>query len=193
MAELSESFTDRMGEASHRGAEVKTWVAQGPGDNAYGLKHKVCSPNFASPYIAHYTLSSNQTHLVRLLEDWSQKSMQNGHEIATQMRALDSQLLETQNQLSRIHNDAYWSKLDEQLSTVSLKVQQMSKRHTIIESLRYERMEVRHGAIKDAHRMTSDWIFDSGIGYAEWLQNGSGVYWITGKPGKLSALVSMFV
>jgi hypothetical protein len=62
-------------------------------------------------------------------------------------------------------------------------------------------MQVRQDAIKIAHRRTFDWIFNSQqlpcsdhrskIAFTEWLENGSGIYWVTGKPGKLSVLLCL--
>lgn len=146
-------------------------------------------------------LSDNVFHLLGLVEKWKNRNVEAGYKTTEQIRALDIQLQDVQKQLSHIHNDGYWKNLHDHFSRISSKVQQMSKCHTIIESLRYDCIQVRQDAIKIAHRRTFDWIFNSQqlqcsdrrskIAFTEWLQNGSGIYWVTGKPGKLSVLVCL--
>jgi hypothetical protein len=90
----------------------------------------------------------------------------------------------------RVQNDDRWLPLFEQLSKITLKVHDVSQAHTIIASLRYENMELRHEAIKNAFSKTFDWIYsppgDSqlNVNLVDWLRSGDGVYWVTGKPGR---------
>ena len=72
------------------------------------------------------------------------------------------------------------------------------KTYAILESLTFSSMTVRHSKIVKAHRETFKWVFmrDSlseadprrKVGFSDWLKNGAGVYWITGKPGKQESI-----
>ena len=59
-----------------------------------------------------------------------------------------------------------------------------------LSQLRYEGMPDRHERITKAHKKTFDWIYQglevsngSWSNFVEWLENGVGPYWITGKAG----------
>jgi hypothetical protein len=137
--------------------------------------------------------SNNLAHLLQQLENWKKENEQAGYKITSQIQALDSQLRDVERHTGAFHDD-YWTKLYDTFTRVQTEVQQLSRRHTIIQTLRYECMEVRNEAIKEAHTMTFDWIFtpseSQGLSqnltsaFTEWLRFGSGVYWVTGKPGK---------
>lgn len=62
----------------------------------------------------------------------------------------------------------------------------------IVASLNYDSRPVRHGSVPQAHKNTFQWAFDSHLSH--WLRSGSGIFWISGKPGsgKVS-LVSIYV
>jgi hypothetical protein len=122
--------------------------------------------------------------------------VQANYKITDQIRALDIQLNDINSRTTRIFDTDYWKKLYGLLSKVLTEVRQLSHSHTLIQSLRYECMEIRNNAIKDAHKKTFDWIFapfaaeDSGGTYSSfthWLQSDGGTYWVTGKPGKAVA------
>ncbi|KAK3695911.1 hypothetical protein LTR37_018266 [Vermiconidia calcicola] len=60
----------------------------------------------------------------------------------------------------------------------------------ILEWLCFARMEARRDAIKERHRKTFEWVFDSTrtvrgspLGFVQWAVEGSGIYWIKGKAG----------
>lgn len=133
--------------------------------------------------------------------------MQAEYEITAQIQALDLQLQATQARVLNLQGDTYWKRLQDCFSQLSSEIHQVSQSHAIIASLRYECMHTRQSAIRDAHKKTFSWLYShddldslddldgldnadsldaqSGTGFAEWLQDGSGIYWITGKPGEL--------
>jgi hypothetical protein len=141
-----------------------------------------------------YGNSHDQARLMDLLVEWEKNNAKIGYEITQDIRGLDSRLQRVQRNLVHVQNDDRWTKLYDHLSEVTVKVQQVSRTHTIIASLRYEYMELRHETIHDTYRTTFDWIYRSDspipddprsqIGFVKWLRHGTGVYWITGKPGK---------
>lgn len=51
----------------------------------------------------------------------------------------------------------------------------------VIASLNYDCRPVRHGAIPRAHKDTLHWAFNSQL--SDWLQSGSGIFWVSGKAG----------
>ncbi|KAH3911383.1 hypothetical protein HBI56_104700 [Parastagonospora nodorum] len=135
-----------------------------------------------------------QIHLSKLVQEWRKQNERSGYQITNQIQALDTQLsIIKQHSAGLSFDHEYWKKLHDMLFKVSYEVRQVSHGHTILQSLRYECMETRMEAIKEAHQRTFDWIFDINMGqlaglhrtipFTEWLQSGSGIYWVTGKPG----------
>ncbi|KAH7394877.1 hypothetical protein DE146DRAFT_615545 [Phaeosphaeria sp. MPI-PUGE-AT-0046c] len=137
--------------------------------------------------------SENQAHVRHMLENWKNHVLQAEQSITTQIMDLDTKLREIQEDNARAFNEDDRTKLYDLCTKVQVEVQELSRRDIIIQSLRYESMEVRNDTIKNAHERTFDWMFattDSQgatprqtSGFAEWLQRGTGIYWITGKPG----------
>jgi len=130
-----------------------------------------------------------------LLEAWKKKNMQTGYEITAQIQKLDVQLQATQRSISDHCSDVISKTFHDQFSRLSSRVHQVSRSHMIIASLRYDCMEIRQSAIKDAHIRTFAWMYsheetDSPTSrpntrFTQWLQRDNGIYWITGKPGNV--------
>jgi hypothetical protein len=71
---------------------------------------------------------------------------------------------------------------------------------SLLESLRFETMTFRHEAIPDAHKRTFEWIFEdsksphkSWGSFCKWLESGTGVFWINGKPGSGKSTLMRFI
>jgi len=81
----------------------------------------------------------------------------------------------------------------QKLQEASVKGKESSASTSILNSLCFKSMNVRHSQITEAHRATFDWILDPPelpandpryhIKFKQWLQSGTGIYWISGKPG----------
>jgi hypothetical protein len=64
-------------------------------------------------------------------------------------------------------------------------------RDEILESLRYDAINLRYEAVPEAHEQTFAWILQPNHGetesewsdFAQWLQEGEGIFWINGKAG----------
>jgi hypothetical protein len=62
-------------------------------------------------------------------------------------------------------------------------------RDRIRNSLMFQSMSERHEEILEAHKHTFKWVYDrpskddSWSSFSEWLELGSGIYWMRGKPG----------
>ncbi|ROW04506.1 hypothetical protein VMCG_05045 [Cytospora schulzeri] len=69
------------------------------------------------------------------------------------------------------------------------------KKEKILRTLHYDQLWDREYSITDAHTKTFQWIFGahSAFKFREWLQEESGIYWITGKPGSGKSTLMKFV
>ena len=69
----------------------------------------------------------------------------------------------------------------------------------VLDSLRFRTIDVRRAEIKVAHSSTFEWIFDSSspetkkLGFASWLEEGQGSFWISGKPGSGKSTLCKFL
>jgi hypothetical protein len=139
----------------------------------------------------------NQTH--GMLKELQRCSIENNLEASDRLASIASSLYSIDKCFSNLHSDIPLEKLGKSFSRYSSDVGAMSQVNSILNSLRFETMMVRHSNIADAHQRTFDWIFSteslpakdprSKIAFSSWLQHGGGIYWITGKPGILSGLV----
>ena len=94
------------------------------------------------------------------------------------------------------------SQLSSNLRKLSETGEQSARESRILESLYYNRMEARQANIIDAHAQTFEWILDphqlsrgltSKDNFLEWLTNGSGIFWITGKAGSGKSTLMKFL
>ncbi|KAI4643120.1 hypothetical protein J4E93_007189 [Alternaria ventricosa] len=137
----------------------------------------------------------NQVQLVDLLDDFKVQNRRLGYRITSQIQALDSQLQGIQKDVSTLRGNGVWGTLNDAFSGFSSEVHLVSRCHVLIASLRYDFMQVRQSAIRDAHTRTFAWMYSpgmrdtlvlqSGTGFTQWLQRSSGIYWVTGKPDGL--------
>ncbi|KAH8892335.1 hypothetical protein GQ53DRAFT_841100 [Thozetella sp. PMI_491] len=59
---------------------------------------------------------------------------------------------------------------------------------------RFEAIAQAHRSIEDSRRSTYDWIFQPGkVGFAEWLQDKGGLFWINGKAGSGKSTLMKFI
>ncbi|KAH9236527.1 hypothetical protein K456DRAFT_1736659 [Colletotrichum gloeosporioides 23] len=66
---------------------------------------------------------------------------------------------------------------------------------TILESLHFTQIKERQNEIPKAHKDTFEWIFrdDTPGQFSRWLQESSGIFWITGKPGSGKSTLMKFI
>ncbi|KAI0444290.1 hypothetical protein F4803DRAFT_512023 [Xylaria telfairii] len=86
--------------------------------------------------------------------------------------------------------------LTEKVSQLALTERSLVREEAMLGSLDYAQRPVRHETIPDAYKRTFSWIFDRGPtshGFAEWLESGNGIYWITGKPGSGKSTLMKYV
>jgi hypothetical protein len=119
------------------------------------------------------------------------------------------QLKETCKQIDSARTDAIHSLIDSvqmikqrasELTAASLEKIEHGLRETrkekekyereqrVLDSLRFHTMHDRYYNIAEAHRKTFEWVFDPDstrckVTLKDWLVSGTGIYWISGKPG----------
>ena len=71
---------------------------------------------------------------------------------------------------------------------------------SILEALRFRAITHRHASIEEAHRQTFQWIYEPPSrdqnpwdDFSQWLKNGLGCYWISGKAGSGKSTLMKFV
>lgn len=64
----------------------------------------------------------------------------------------------------------------------------------VIRSLNYQARKLRHDDIEDAHIRTFQWVFGSPHDQLlSWLESGTGIFWVSGKPGSGKSTLMKFI
>ncbi|KAM7222960.1 hypothetical protein V8F06_001516 [Rhypophila decipiens] len=78
--------------------------------------------------------------------------------------------------------------------------ERMKAEQNILSSLHYTKRHFRHEAIPKAHQQTFGWVFTSqddahlgGGNLLKWFRKGSGIFWVSGKPGSGKSTFLKFV
>jgi hypothetical protein len=70
---------------------------------------------------------------------------------------------------------------------------------SVLASLTFEGMTRRLEEVSDAHEVTFDWVFQDNsqrffcANFADWLESGSGIYWVNGKAGSGKSTLMKFI
>lgn len=85
------------------------------------------------------------------------------------------------------------------LAKVQLSERDMVREQEVLGSLYYEHYSERYRSILPAHKNTFSWVFNpantlgEGKRLLQWLRQGRGVFWITGKPGSGKSTMMKFL
>lgn len=85
------------------------------------------------------------------------------------------------------------------MAKVKLSERDMVREQEVLRSLSYEHYLDRYQSIAPAHKRTFSWVFNpantssEGKRLAQWLRQGQGVFWITGKPGSGKSTMMKFL
>jgi hypothetical protein len=85
------------------------------------------------------------------------------------------------------------------MAKVKLSERDMVREQEVLRSLSYEHYLDRYQSIAPAHKRTFSWVFNTantsseGKQLAQWLRQGQGVFWITGKPGSGKSTMMKFL
>lgn len=128
-----------------------------------------------------------------MLTDLRNENLQSGLDMTNNIQRISTELQSVEQCLLRLDHNETLSDLQKNFAKFATNVHNLSRDHQVLKSLMFNSMTVRHANIIDAHAKTFDWIFRSHvlpetdirstIGFSDWLRNGEGAYWITGKPG----------
>ncbi|KAK8131924.1 hypothetical protein PG999_000097 [Apiospora kogelbergensis] len=102
-------------------------------------------------------------------------------------------------------NEVLLESLRHQLALINAKSdRRWMLEHSIVETLHYDALYVRHDSIPDAHVKTFHWILERRARnkrgavqprstFLTWLTKGDGLYWISGKPGSGKSTLMKFI
>ncbi|KAI0377722.1 hypothetical protein F5Y04DRAFT_171797 [Hypomontagnella monticulosa] len=90
--------------------------------------------------------------------------------------------------------------LEKRMAELSLAAAEISRQQDIILSLDFDQRPIRYNRIPEAHRKTFDWIYGRRnkqkkpkCELLRWLKTGSGIFWVSGKPGSGKSTFMKFV
>ncbi|KAF9766019.1 hypothetical protein IL306_001611 [Fusarium sp. DS 682] len=89
------------------------------------------------------------------------------------------------------------SEIEKQLSSLAIAEKDITKQQSILQSLTFAHRSARHAGITDAHIKTFEWMFKGdgvcGGCFLNWLKNGNGIFWVSGKPGSGKSTLMKFI
>lgn len=89
--------------------------------------------------------------------------------------------------------------LKEKLQSLCLSEIDVKKQQSIMESLTFESRPVRHTQIAEHHEKTFEWALttnqDSTVGASigDWLREGDGIFWVSGRPGSGKSTLMKYI
>lgn len=87
-----------------------------------------------------------------------------------------------------------WPDLHKLLSSLCTTASLVAKDQKILNSLYDPSLMNRYFTVDEEYKYTFRWIFDNlDHGYPQWLESGSGVYWVTGKAGSGKSTLMKFI
>ncbi|KAH7004111.1 hypothetical protein EDB82DRAFT_564717 [Fusarium venenatum] len=80
------------------------------------------------------------------------------------------------------------------LDNLVIEAQRVKKHHEFLKSLRFREIKQRYSAIQDHHKATFNWVFvEVKTGFREWLEEGSGFFWVKVKAGSGKSTLMKFI
>lgn len=89
--------------------------------------------------------------------------------------------------------------LQERLQALSISRNVVAKEQSVLQSLAFDSRPVRHAQIARAHEKTFEWALmtntdgSNGSGLGKWLEQGDGIFWVSGKPGSGKSTLMKFL
>ncbi|KAF4976608.1 hypothetical protein FDECE_18456 [Fusarium decemcellulare] len=113
---------------------------------------------------------------------------------------LDKLAANLNSQAPAVYESHDIASLEQQMSVLSIAMKYTDLQQRIIRSLGFNNRQVRHDKIPEAHIQTFRWTFEqgdkeeaTGARLLHWLQDGSGVFWVSGKPGSGKSTLMKYV
>lgn len=121
-----------------------------------------------------------------LLDFCDESRIDSLHQSLEQLR-LDSNKVTTTAKPDAITLNGWKARLAQVLSDRK----EIKREEAILTSLDFESRPTRHSSIPDAYQRTFEWIFTGNFG--DWMEHGSGAFWVTGKAGSGKSTLMKFV
>lgn len=96
--------------------------------------------------------------------------------------------VDTSNAVANIAQLDVWRK---SLVDFFSQYQTVTRDQAVLLSLNFESRTVRHSSIAEAYQATFEWVFEGELG--NWLLNGHGTFWISGRPGSGKSTLMKFI
>ncbi|KAI1348985.1 hypothetical protein F5Y01DRAFT_194745 [Xylaria sp. FL0043] len=142
-----------------------------------------------------------QQRIAKLQKDGGQHRLNQDRQFAELrhiLQSIQSQVAKLENVNSshtvpRIQYPGHVMELEKQMQNLCINANDIQKQQAILDTLSFDSRIVRHQAIPDAHPGTFQWAFSTEELNEEerqdeakllhWLQEGEGIFWVTGRPG----------
>ena len=103
--------------------------------------------------------------------------------------------------ISRCLEDDEMQLLTAKVAELSMSKKKFAKEEAVLSALDFEQRPIRHERIPEAHQRTFRWIFGDQSAaqsvadrrFRDWLEEGNGFFWISGKPGSGKSTLMKFV
>ncbi|KAJ4164332.1 hypothetical protein LMH87_006009 [Akanthomyces muscarius] len=153
---------------------------------------------------AHVTTAKHQIRQIQLDSRRLQCQKSN------RLKILSSVLRSLETKMRALHQGSSGNILSSgDIAIIQTQIQQMrdeqqhiKRDHTILKSLSFRSNVARYDTIPEAHQRTFSWVFSalesedtssSGLSLQAWLERGSGIFWISGKPGAGKSTLMKFI
>ncbi|KAK8251181.1 hypothetical protein HDK77DRAFT_440374 [Phyllosticta capitalensis] len=140
------------------------------------------------------------TRLASMIKDNTSSLMTNLEAMASRSESLHAniskQLLSTKDELVGAINAQKidYTRIAELFERLKSEDKDAEKALDMLKRLRYVDYSNRYHDITEAHQRTFQWIFDNPEHqFTHWLEQQSGIYWITGKPGSGKSTLIKFI
>lgn len=170
-----------------------------------------------------WAFRKQQTSLLALLRGAAQdayRDMQVSKDLESVANSMDKHLESLRSRVESLHLDQYAKEQSQdqlkslsEVISVAENAQLLSLQHKFLVTLDYEMRLSREHSIKDAYAETFQWIYreqstveigakrrkfsthegQEPTSFLNWLEEGNGVFWITGKPGSGKSTLMRYV
>ncbi|KAH7354678.1 hypothetical protein BKA65DRAFT_592827 [Rhexocercosporidium sp. MPI-PUGE-AT-0058] len=135
-------------------------------------------------------ISEHQREMFDILRQQSEDRWRSDRMIKMSTDNLESAMASAMEQLSLAPSKADFAELMVGIHELAGEWRHTTSLLKTINSLSFESISARWAAVESAHSTTFDWAFHDNTAsdvkipsLGEWLRSGSGIFWVTGKPG----------
>lgn len=194
LRKLSERLRDLQTSLTSHTSKVLTYVPQ---------LHMIVSVSYLKNR-AYYAASKHQIRQIQL--DNRRFECQKSHRLkmlSSTLRNLETQVRSLQQStLESVVSSDEIGIFKAQIQQIEDQKQNIKRDHAILKSLAFRSNVARHDTIPTAHQRTFSWVFSSAgsnstspsnLSLKTWLEQGSGIFWVSGKPGAGKSTLMKFI